>query len=210
MQKRGSKELSKLVAALRQARSGENLAGRTLHDRVGPLLTGAGLRLQLLRMDQPKTDEAVAEVLEVLDQAMEQIRELSHSLAPSLVYRIGLPNALEQLIRERQAEFQGTIRLKLPPAATLEPELGGLLYDVIDCVLGDAMARPGSTKVTVSVTGGQRFVTARIQDNGRTTKERRGCVSRLLAQEAGFVFSQTTGKGTIVLIRHGIPSPSRG
>jgi len=210
LQKRESKDLLELVAALSQAHSEGNRAGRVLHDRVGPLLTGAGLRLQLLRLDQPKTSPAVTEVLDALDQAMEQIREMSQSLAPSVVYRLGLPNALEQLIRERQAEFNGTIRFKFSAAVTLELELGALLFDAIQGALDDALARPGSSKVTVSVAENTRFVTARIQDNGKNTNPGKGGVSRLLAEEAGFVFSQTTRKGTIVLIRHGISRSSRG
>jgi signal transduction histidine kinase len=215
MQKRGSKklrelELRELAAALSQAYSAGSRAGRALHDGVGPLLTGAGLRLQLLSMDHPKTGEAVGLVLQALDQAVEQVRQISESLAPSPTYRIGIHGALEKLVKESQADFPGTIRLKFSATAKLEPELTALFYDAIASVLGEAMARPGSTKVTISVTGIRRMVTARVQDNGRVTTRKGASIPRLLAEEAGFVFSQTTIKGTIVLIRHGIPRPPRG
>lgn len=210
MQKRGSTEHRELVGALRQIHSTNNRAGRDLHDRVGPLLTGAGLRLQLLCMDQPNTVETVAEVLRSLDQAMEKIREVSQNLAPSPACRIGLNSALEKLIQERQAAFGGNIRLKYSATVHLEPELAGLLYDAIAAVLGDAMVRPGSSRVTISVTGSRRLLTARVQDNGRKAKKPTRAISRLLAQEAGFVFSQMTRQGTIVLIQHGLPRPTRG
>ena len=69
-------------------------------------------------MDQPKAEEAVAEVFVALDQAMEQVRKVSQSLAPSPAYRIGIQGALEKLIGERQAEFPGMIRLKYSATAT--------------------------------------------------------------------------------------------
>lgn len=58
-------------------------AGKSLHDGVAPLLAGAGLKLQLLRMDHPETAEQVNDVLATLDDAMERVRRLSQELAPS-------------------------------------------------------------------------------------------------------------------------------
>lgn len=58
-------------------------AGKILHDDIGPLLSAAGLRLQLLKMDFPATAAQVREVTEALDDVMERIRKLSQELAPS-------------------------------------------------------------------------------------------------------------------------------
>jgi len=209
VKKLGIKESRQIASALSQAHAVKNTAGRALHDRVGPLLMGAGMRLQLLSMDQPDTAEAVAEVLSALDQAMEQVREVSQSLAPSPVYRVGLQAALEKLIEELQADFHGTIRLKFSTNLKLELTFVVQLYDAIAAVLREAIARPGSNKVNVAVTGTKRLVTARIQDNGRKALKPRDYLPRLLAEEANFLFSQSTRKGTIVLIRHGIPRPTR-
>jgi signal transduction histidine kinase len=58
-------------------------AGETLHDDVAPLLAGAGLQLQILRMDHPETAAQVNETLATLEDAMDRIRALSQQLAPS-------------------------------------------------------------------------------------------------------------------------------
>lgn len=58
-------------------------AGKILHDEVGPLLSAAGLRLQLLKLDFPQAAEQVREVTQSLDQAIDRIREISQDLAPS-------------------------------------------------------------------------------------------------------------------------------
>jgi len=58
-------------------------AGEVLHDDVAPLLTAAGLQLQILRMDHPAAAAQVGEVLATLEDAMDRIRELSQQLAPS-------------------------------------------------------------------------------------------------------------------------------
>ena len=58
-------------------------AGEVLHDDVAPLLAGAGLQLQILRMDHPETAAQVNEVLATLESAMDRVRTLSQQLAPS-------------------------------------------------------------------------------------------------------------------------------
>jgi signal transduction histidine kinase len=58
-------------------------AGQTLHDEVAPLLAGAGLQLQILRMDHPETASQINEILGTLEGAMDRIRQLSQQLAPS-------------------------------------------------------------------------------------------------------------------------------
>ena len=58
-------------------------AGKTLHDDVAPLLAGAGLQLQLLRMDHPEAAAQITETLAVLEDAMDRVRKLSQQLAPS-------------------------------------------------------------------------------------------------------------------------------
>ncbi len=57
-------------------------AGKALHDDIGPLLSAAGLRLQLLKMDFPETAERVREVTETLDAAIDRVRALSQDLRP--------------------------------------------------------------------------------------------------------------------------------
>jgi signal transduction histidine kinase len=55
-------------------------AGKILHDDVGPLLSAAGLRLQLIKMDHPETAALVRDVTEVLDNAIDRVRAVSQEL----------------------------------------------------------------------------------------------------------------------------------
>ena len=58
-------------------------AGASLHDDVAPLLAGAGMQLQILRMDHPEAGAQVTEILATLEGAMDVVRRLSQELAPS-------------------------------------------------------------------------------------------------------------------------------
>lgn len=55
-------------------------AGKILHDDVGPLLSAAGLRLQILKMDFPGAADQVREVTEILDRAIDRVRAVSQEL----------------------------------------------------------------------------------------------------------------------------------
>ena len=55
-------------------------AARILHDDVGPLLSAAGLQLQLLKMDFPETAEGVRGITELLDKAIDSVRAVSQEL----------------------------------------------------------------------------------------------------------------------------------
>ncbi len=55
-------------------------AARLLHDEIGPLLSAAGLKLQLVRMDYPESAALVEDVTKVLDQAIDRVRDLSRTL----------------------------------------------------------------------------------------------------------------------------------
>lgn len=57
-------------------------AGKLLHDEIGPLLSAAGLRLQLIKMDFPETADRVREVTETLEEAIDRVRALSQELRP--------------------------------------------------------------------------------------------------------------------------------
>jgi signal transduction histidine kinase len=59
------------------------LAGKTLHDEIGPLLSAAGLRLQLLKMDFPEAADRVQEITRSLDDVIDRVRALSQDLKPS-------------------------------------------------------------------------------------------------------------------------------
>jgi signal transduction histidine kinase len=57
-------------------------AGKFLHDEIGPLLSAAGLKLQLFRMDFPETLAQVREITRALDEAIDGVRTLSRGLSP--------------------------------------------------------------------------------------------------------------------------------
>jgi signal transduction histidine kinase len=179
-------------------------ASRQLHDNVGPLLSVAGLRLQMLGADAPGAKAGVDEVAQLLEQAIQEIRTVSRELHRSPADQIGLKNALL-----RFAEQNPWLSLSYSATAPLPSADAAALY-LAATEAASAGLRAGASRVRISVTG-SAGVRIRVADNGRAPGRKRALsVSRLLAEQAGLGFECMTGRGTIVSIRYAIRRPARG
>ena len=191
-----------LAENLVRAVAAQRRAGRVLHDDIGPLLSAAGLHLQLLRLDFPDAAGRVREVMDALDDAMERTRALSQDLNPSPVYRAGFKNALAALVESSRQKFAGKIVLAFTSSARLPLEAALALYEAAAAVLCDAVENAEATRIEVSVRG-SRSVKVRVKDNGGGRRSHRAlAMAALLARHAGLTFDVSTGKGTIVGINH--------
>jgi signal transduction histidine kinase len=177
---------------------------RQLHDHVGPLLSAAGLRLQLLRTDVPDAGAAVEEVTQVLEQAILRIRTVSSELHRSPAHQIGLKSALFRL-----AEQNPWLSVSYSATVSLPSEDAVALYQATSEAVAEAL-RARASQVRISVSG-KVGVRIRVSDNGRSKgRERALSVTRLLAAQAGLAFECTTGRGTIVSIRYAVRRTPRG
>src|SRR5450432_1244050 len=88
-------ELRHTVLGALKAQAGErSKVAKFLHDIIGQNLTALGLQLDLVRMDletvSPATCAHVLEIQQLLGAMMEEVREFSYQLNPSIVERAGL------------------------------------------------------------------------------------------------------------------------
>src|SRR5579862_5203418 len=78
----------KLFAAINEHEAVLARVSRLLHDDVSQILSAVGLQLDALRMDfheqAPALDMRAVEIQELLEQAIEQLRDISNELNPSI------------------------------------------------------------------------------------------------------------------------------
>lgn len=175
-------------------------AGRALHDHGG-LLSSAGLRLQLLRMDLPETRETVAETLALLEQALESIRGLSQELNSSPAAHLGLRNALAQMVASAAESFEGTVRFSYTASACVPPDAAVAIYEAIGAMLREASQAGRARLITISIAGTQR-IAARLSIGGWKWPRRAAAAQIRRALPAGVVIRVTTKRDTIVSIRY--------
>jgi signal transduction histidine kinase len=212
-----------LAEALVRSAAEQRQAGRVLHDDVGPLLSAAGLRLQILRMDFPDTAARAREVTEVLDDAMDRVRALCQQLNSSAVDRVGFQNAMEAMMESRRQEFAGRLHLRFTATARLPPEAAVALYDAAAAAVSDAVRNSGASQIQVFVLGssggsnkggsskgGSGRVSVRVKHNGRRGSHRSLAMAAQIARGAGLEFDVLTGNGTIVRIQYAFRRPTGG
>lgn len=196
--------LASLCAA---ARAKLAAAERSLHDDVGPLISAAGLQIQLLRQDAPALEKELNEVLGVLEKAVERVRRVSQDLNPVPAAMWGLRGALvslETLYENVSVRCTATAR---PATATVTA-----LYEAASAAV-TAAVHAGASRVTVAASG-RASVVVRVTDDGRTAgRARQLSVAALLGREAGVdlqVETAATRKSTIVWIRYAARRTTRG
>ena len=68
-----------------------------LHDNISALLSSAGLHLHAYTSQNQSSSEEITKTKAILEEAHDQVRDLSHELMPSLLARFGLFDALDDL-----------------------------------------------------------------------------------------------------------------
>ncbi|HTG43651.1 MAG TPA: PAS domain S-box protein, partial [Verrucomicrobiae bacterium] len=89
--------------ALSEERERRKIA-TNLHDRIGQSLAFA--RLKLTAPFEKQQDKVVAEIRELLDQAIADTRSLTFELSPPVLYELGLVAAIEWLTRKTHEDHR--------------------------------------------------------------------------------------------------------
>lgn len=206
--KKAKNNAERMAALYVQARTTLVRAGLALHDHVGSSLSAAGVQLQLLRMDVPAAGVRVDETLQILEETLNRVRDLSTALCPSPAHRGSLRHALQRLAD--QPESNGClVSVEYSATPLLPPEIAIAIYEAACSCVAQALRR-GAARVNITVRGNGPLV-ARISDDGRKSGRARALSAiGILAREQGLGFECKRGKGTIVSIRYAIRRTSRG
>jgi signal transduction histidine kinase len=161
----------KLVAAIHENEAVLAKVARLLHDDVSQVLSAVGLQLDAMRMDfreqTPGIDERAVEIQSMLEQAIEQLRDISNELNPSIVERAGLQFAMDRLAGKIRKNFNGSLRLQFDPAARIPTAIATTFYKIAEGAVENALARPGCSLIEIKLKRLQCEFVLEIRDNGQ-------------------------------------------
>src|ERR1700684_2030759 len=144
-----------LFAAMNEHEAVLSRVSRLLHDDVSQVLSAVGLQLDAMRMDfreqAPGVDGRATEIQELLEQAIEQLRDISNELNPSIVERAGLQFALDRLIDKARKNFPGTLRLHYDPVTRVPTAVAKIFYKIGECAVQNALARPECSLIDIQI-----------------------------------------------------------
>lgn len=141
---------------------------RELHDEIGQLLTGLKLSLQMMPQSSQDNPPQLGRAMELVDDLLKRVREMSLDLRPSMLDDLGLVPALEWLVNRYAAETQMDIRLEQDTRGERYPsEVETTCYRIVQEALTNVArhARSDSAEVYIGVKDDRLLV--RITDHGR-------------------------------------------
>jgi len=209
-----------LFAAMNEHEAVLARVSRLLHDDVSQVLSAVGLQLDAMRMDfreqAPGIEQRAAEIQELLEQAIEQLRDITNELNPSIVERAGLQFALDRLIGKARAGFAGTVRLHFDPSVRVPTVLAKTFYKITECALDIAKANGECSLIDIHVKRAQREYVLEISDNGPVGESGAAPLGQLLMDyyaSKSHVMLKTErapGRGSIVSASFPVPAAEGG
>src|SRR5580693_4670985 len=206
-----------LFAAIQEHDEALARVARLLHDEVGQVLSAVGLQLDALRMDfrdqAPGVDDRAAEIQTMLEQVIEQLRDLSNELNPSIVERAGLQFALDRLAGKVRKTFSGSVRLHYDQAVLVPTTIAIIFYKIAECALDGAIARPRCTVIDIHVKRAQGEFVLEIRDDAELDESdpQKLPLSRLLLDyyaskgQVALDIQATPNRGTVIRASHPLP-----
>jgi PAS domain S-box-containing protein len=136
-----------------------------LHDSVNQLLYAVKLKLDVLKPEF-KNSGSLIEIDQLVDQAINDVRNISFALAPSILVEFGLPATLSELAnRLSSAKMQiktACFRNVERPALALELNI----FRIIQELLNNCIKHSGATLIDIKLTL-SREIAIEVNDNGK-------------------------------------------
>jgi signal transduction histidine kinase len=187
---------------------------RNLHDGAQQRLISVGLDLQALRTIVPQTDEVVAQLDRLqneIDSILDEVREISRGLHPSLLSNAGLGPAVRALARRSQMPVE--LDLRLDGRLAQPAEIAA--YYVVSEALANAAKHSRATVVRIRVAALEDTLRVDISDDGigganlDSGSGLIGLVDRVEASGGRFSIESAPGAGTTIAIELPLAESSR-
>jgi signal transduction histidine kinase len=147
--------------------------GQELHDGLGQCLAGLKLNLHFVGQAIPASArQHFAESLELTEDAISQVRTLSHLMYPPMLAQMGLESAIPWFVRGFQQRSGIDTALEMPQYLGRLPEdLELTLFRILQESLTNIHRHSGSRSAYVGLKIADGAVVLQIKDNGRGIRD---------------------------------------
>jgi len=184
---RASRPRTRGNTILRELERERSRIARELHAGAGQPLAGIKLNLEMLDDCQaelpPRGREALARLRTLAEQALEQVRAVSHSLHPPEWQNLTTEEALRKLLDASGLSASFVVQLNIEPLAVEPPHATKIaIYRCAQECISNIVRHSGATRFTLSLRVQGSMLELRVEDNGRGfTPDTRGKGIGLLA-----------------------------
>lgn len=139
-----------------------------LHDNISALLSSAGLHLHAYTSQNQSYSQEIMKTKAILEEAHDQVRDLSHELMPSLLARFGLFDALDDLCEKNsnsimRFEYASFINRKTRYDEDFEMKI----YFIIMELLNNIIKHSHASQSKLSMDENNELLKIKLMDNGK-------------------------------------------
>lgn len=189
--------------------------GQNLHDSLGHLLSLAGLNASVLQkrrdLSEEKRDELIHSLMESINEAFDELRTISHNLAPSLLSASGLKGVLKNI--STRVNQSSKLRMTFDTFGleeNLDEVVENILYRTLQEIVSNTIKHADADKLFIQITQDEEGIALMAEDDGRgfdyemlRTHSSLGLshITSTIENLNGTVFIDTKpGRGTIISI----------
>jgi signal transduction histidine kinase len=160
---------SSLIAAQDQER---RRIARDLHDGLGQELSGAKMMVDCLQLQNQSAEwkeRAASEASALIDQAIQQVRSLSHLLHPPMLDEVGLQSSLQWYLDGLTKRSGLVTSLDLQPEdfPRLGRELETAIFRIVQEALTNVFRHAEARTASISLTIKERQILLMVSDDGK-------------------------------------------
>jgi signal transduction histidine kinase len=160
---------SSLIAAQVQER---RRIARDLHDGLGQELSGAKMMVDCIRMQNQSTEgkeRAAAEASTLIDQAIQQVRSMSHLLHPPLLDEVGLRSSIHWYLDglTKRSGLETSLDVQPEDFPRLGPELETTIFRIVQEALTNVFRHAEARKAWITMAVRESQIVVTVGDDGK-------------------------------------------
>ncbi|MCG2611941.1 ATP-binding protein [Flavobacterium sp. SM15] len=187
-----------------------------LHDNISALLSSAGLHISAFEATYPDMKDELKKTKNILKEAHDKVRDLSHDLIPPVLEKLGLVAAFEDLCEKNsntliQFNFNNFIKEEV----RFQSEFEMKLYFIVAELFNNIIKHSNASEASLTIDKNQRQLSINIEDNGIGFKNKDGkhadgfglsqIKARIKNMNGSIVINSKENAGTLIYIKVEIP-----
>ncbi len=139
-----------------------------LHDNISALLSSAGLHLSVFNAKHKIDSEEITKMKQILNEAHDKVRDLSHELLPSLLARFGLYYALNDLC-EKNSNSSITFEYSSPTECSTRynEDFEMKMYFIVTELLNNIIKHSNAQNASLNIEEKNKTLYIHVRDNGK-------------------------------------------
>ncbi|MBL8174097.1 MAG: GAF domain-containing sensor histidine kinase [Bryobacterales bacterium] len=142
---------------------------RELHDEAGQSLLCVRLNLEMIEQSLPEEESArsrLAEVREMTERTILEIRRLIAALSPAVLEQLGLGAALRQLVNRFRQMHPAKVRLQISKLHHLPKKIEIIVYRLVQECCNNIAKHSMASHVNLSATTADGVLRLQVEDDG--------------------------------------------